>query len=64
MELRFDVAKLIDDQPVEAVVTIDALGLPGQPIRQSDLPPKVVPPRVLVQAPPFGWGVVQEAEVG
>ena len=30
----------------------------------SDLPPKVVPPRVLVQAPPFGWGVVQEAEVG
>ena len=30
----------------------------------TDLPPKVVPPRVLVQAPPFGWGVVQEAEVG
>ena len=29
-----------------------------------DLPPKAVPPRVLVQAPPFGWGVVQEAEVG
>ena len=31
---------------------------------QVDLPPKAVPPRVLVQAPPFGWGVVQEAEVG
>ena len=31
---------------------------------EVDLPPKVVPPRVLVQAPPFGWGVVQEAEVG
>ena len=30
----------------------------------GDLPPKAVPPRVLVQAPPFGWGVVQEAEVG
>ena len=30
----------------------------------TDLPPKAVPPRVLVQAPPFGWGVVQEAEVG
>ena len=29
-----------------------------------ELPPKAVPPRVLVQAPPFGWGVVQEAEVG
>ena len=29
-----------------------------------DLPQKAVPPRVLVQAPPFGWGVVQEAEVG
>ena len=26
--------------------------------------PGAVPPRVLVQAPPFGWGVVQEAEVG
>ena len=32
--------------------------------RRGDLPPKAVPPRVLVQAPPFGWGVVQEAEVG
>ena len=30
----------------------------------GELPPKAVPPRVLVQAPPFGWGVVQEAEVG
>ena len=30
----------------------------------DDLPPKAVPSRVLVQAPPFGWGVVQEAEVG
>ena len=34
------------------------------PIGTNDLPPKAVPPRVLVQAPPFGWGVVQEAEVG
>ena len=42
-------------------------GLPDQSAREIagiDLPPKVVPPRVLVQAPPFGWGVVQEAEVG
>ena len=39
------------------VVTLDAL-------HEPDLPPKAVPPRVLVQAPPFGWGVVQEAEVG
>ena len=33
-------------------------------LAHGDLPPKAVPPRVLVQAPPFGWGVVQEAEVG
>ena len=38
--------------------------LPEPGIEDTDLPPKVVPPRVLVQAPPFGWGVVQEAEVG
>ena len=47
-----------DGRPLKMLTVLDEYS------RECDLPPKAVPPRVLVQAPPFGWGVVQEAEVG
>ena len=58
---------LVQSSSVTTAMIVGLVAAPENPIPVAnavDLPPKAVPPRVLVQAPPFGWGVVQEAEVG
>ena len=61
--MTFHVRELSTSNPaaLKTFITLERKLIGASPL---DLPPKAVPPRVLVQAPPFGWGVVQEAEVG